>query len=164
MNRQRREHRTLNVELPTLKGEAAYRIYDLEERLLEYAASIIRLVERLSSTRAGNHVAAQLLRSGTSALPNHAEAQAAESRADFIHKFKICLKELRETQRWLRLIHRVPLLQPPSQVDAILAETDALIRVFKASIKTAEQNADGRVRSSKSDVQRSEFAPLGGAR
>jgi len=54
--------------------------YDLEERLLDYAVQIIRVVESLPQTRAGNHVAAQLLRSGTSALPNHAEAQAAESR------------------------------------------------------------------------------------
>ena len=51
--------------------------YDLEERLLEYATSIIRLVEKLPGTRAGNHVAGQLLRSGTSPLPNHGEAQAA---------------------------------------------------------------------------------------
>ena len=53
--------------------------YDLEERLLEYAARVIRLVEKLPGSRAGNHVAAQLLRSGTSPLPNHGEAQAAES-------------------------------------------------------------------------------------
>src|SRR5712691_6792938 len=86
--------------------------YDLEERLLEYAARIIRLVEKLPETRAGNHVAGQLLRSGTSALPNHGEAQAAESRRDFIHKMKICHKELRESRRWLRLIQRVPLLKP----------------------------------------------------
>ncbi len=59
--------------------------YDLEERLLEYAANIIRLVEKLPDTRAGNHVAGQLLRSGTSPLPNHGEAQAAESPADFVH-------------------------------------------------------------------------------
>ena len=71
----------------------------MEERLLEYAARIVRLVEKLPNTRAGNHVAGQLLRSGTSALPNHAEAQAAESRKDFVHKLKICHKELRESRR-----------------------------------------------------------------
>ncbi|MHB8524173.1 MAG: four helix bundle protein, partial [Limisphaerales bacterium] len=85
-----------------MKGEK----YDLEERLLEYAAAIIRLVEHLPNTRAGNHVAGQLLRSGTAALPNHGEAQAAESPDDFIHKMKICLKELRETYRWMLLIRR----------------------------------------------------------
>jgi four helix bundle protein len=112
--------------------------YDLEERLLEYSARIIRLVERLPNTRAGNHVASQLLRSGTSPLPNHGEAQAAESAKDFVHKLKICLKELRESWRWLLLIQRVPLLRP-RLVEALVEETDKLIRVFVRSIQTAEQ-------------------------
>ena len=112
--------------------------YDLEERLLEYSARIIRLVERLPNTRAGNHVAGQLLRSGTSPLPNHGEAQAAESAKDFVHKLKICLKELRESWRWLLLIQRVPLLRP-RLVDALVKETDELIRIFVRSIQTAEQ-------------------------
>ncbi len=112
--------------------------YDLEERLLEYAARIIRLVERLPNTRAGNHVAAQLLRSGTSPLPNHGEAQAAESARDFVHKLKICLKELRESDRWLRLIQRVPLLKP-KRVDPLVNETDELIRIFVRSIQTAQR-------------------------
>lgn len=81
--------------------------YDLEERLLEYAARIIRLTEQMNRTTAGVHVAHQVLRSGTSPLPNHGEAQAAESPADFVHKLKVCLKELRETFRWLRLIQKV---------------------------------------------------------
>lgn len=73
--------------------------FDLGERLLEFAVSVVRLTEEMIKTRASNHVAGQLLRSGTSALPNHGEAQAAESNADFIHKMSICLKELRETER-----------------------------------------------------------------
>ena len=112
--------------------------YDLEERLLAFAARVIRLVEKLPATRAGNHVAGQLLRSGTSPLPNHGEAQAAESRKDFIHKMRICLKELRETLRWLRLVQRVP-LQRPVLVEPLAKETDELIRIFLTSIKTAEQ-------------------------
>ena len=112
--------------------------YDLQERLLEYAARIIRLVEKLPDSRAGNHVAGQLLRSGTSPLPNHGEAQAAESRKDFIHKLKICHKELRESRRWLRLIQRVPLLQP-AKVQALVDETEELIRIFAASLRTAKQ-------------------------
>jgi four helix bundle protein len=113
--------------------------YDLEERLLEYAAAVIRLVEQLPATRAGNHVAGQLLRAGTSALPNHGEAQAAESRRDFIHKLKICHKELKESARWLRLIQRVPLLTE-GEVGSLLAETDELTRIFASSIRTAEKN------------------------
>jgi four helix bundle protein len=65
--------------------------YDLEERLIEYSVRIIKVVEQLPNTRAGNHVAGQLLRSGTSPYPNHGEAQAAESPKDFIHKLRISL-------------------------------------------------------------------------
>jgi four helix bundle protein len=114
--------------------------YDLEDRLLVYAADLIRLVERLPNSKAGNHIAGQLLRSGTSPLPNHGEAQAAESRDDFQHKLKICLKELRETRRWLRLVGKVPLLEPPSDVDPLINETCELIKIFFKSIQTAERN------------------------
>jgi four helix bundle protein len=112
--------------------------FDLEERLLDYAAQIIRVVERLPQTRAGNHVAGQLLRSGTSPLPNHGEAQAAESRNDFIHKLSICLKELKESRRWLRLTKRVPLVDSTNPVDSVLVETEELIRIFAASLRTAK--------------------------
>lgn len=114
--------------------------YDLEDRLLEYAAIIIRVVEHLPATRAGNHVANQLLRSGTSPLSNHGEAEAAESRQDFIHKLSISLKELKESKRWLRLIHKVMNSQRMPEFSTALTETDELIRIFSTSIKTAEKN------------------------
>ena len=127
--------------------------YDLEERLLDDAANIIRLVERLPNNRAGNHVAGQLLRSGTSPLPNHGEAQAAESRNDFVHKFRICLKELRESRRWLRLARRVPLIKPPTEFDPLLEETEALIKIFATSIRTAQRNAEDSSLTSNSPVR-----------
>ena len=115
------------------------RQYDLEDRLLVYAAAIIRLTGNLSDGKAAAHVGGQLLRSATSPLSNHAEAQAAELPQDFVHKLKICLKELRESKRWLQLIRVVPLVTPPSAVDAALQETEELIRIFVASIKTSEK-------------------------
>ncbi|HPO37268.1 MAG TPA: four helix bundle protein [Kiritimatiellia bacterium] len=113
------------------------RTFDLEERLLNYASQIIRLVEDLPDTRAGNHIAGQLLRSGTSPLPNHGEAEGAESKNDFVHKLGICHKELRESRRWLKLIRRVPLLTDTAALDVALDETDELVRIFAASIRTA---------------------------
>jgi len=98
--------------------------YDLEERLLEYAARIIRLAEHVTASPAGPHVALQVLRSGTSALPDHGGARAAESNRDFIHTLKLSLKELRETERWLKLIQRVPLVKKPALVEPLLQETD----------------------------------------
>ena len=114
--------------------------YDLEERLLDFAVRIIEIVEALPNTRTGNHIAGQLLRCGTSPAPNYGEAQSAESRKDFVHKMKVCLKELRETKRALKLTKRVPLVQPPSLVDPLLAETEELIKIFFVSIRTANKN------------------------
>jgi four helix bundle protein len=119
--------------------EASHRSFDLEERLLEYAAAVIRFADSLSRSPAGTHVAGQLLRSGTAALPNHGEAQAAESAADFIHKMSVCLKELRESRRWLRLAQRVPLVKLPATVEPLLGETEELIRIFFSSISTARK-------------------------
>lgn len=113
--------------------------YDLEDRLLEYAARVIRLVDALPVTRAGRHVADQLLRCGTSPLANHGELQGAESRKDFIHKLGLCLKEIDEAWRWLRLIRSVPML-PPKKIDPLLSETEELIKIFAASIRTAQRN------------------------
>ena len=71
---------------------------DLEDRLLDFAARVGKLVEALPDTRLGRHVAGQLVRSGTSPAPNYAEACAAESKKDFIHKLGIALKELCESR------------------------------------------------------------------
>ena len=119
----------------------AQRKYDLEDRLLEYAAAIIRLVEMLPNTRSSNHVGGQLLRSGTSPLFNHGEAQAAESPKDFVHKMRICLKELRESKRALRLVKSLPLVENPLMVDRLLQETEELIRIFVTSIQTARRSS-----------------------
>lgn len=118
--------------------------FDLEKRLLRYAAEIVKLVEALPSTRAGNHVGGQLLRSGTSPYFHHGEAQAAESPKDFVHKMSICLKELRESIRSLRLIQAVPLVKPPSAADWLADETEQLIKIFYTSIRTTKRNQSDR--------------------
>jgi four helix bundle protein len=116
------------------------RKYDLEERLLDYAVLIVKVVELLPNTLAGRHIAGQLIRSGTSALPNHGEAEGAESRNDFVHKLSICYKELHESYRWLRLIQRVPLIQDSGLLHTCISETDELRRIFVTSIRTARSN------------------------
>ena len=114
--------------------------YNLEERLLEFTANIVRLADSLPNTKAGNHIAGQLLRCGTSPLANHGEVEAAESRKDFLHKLRICLKELRETWRWLRLIGRLELIKA-TDLRVSLTEVEQLIRIFAASVRTTERNA-----------------------
>jgi four helix bundle protein len=122
-------------------GVKSDRRYDLEDRLLNFAVDVVELTESLPSTRAGNHVAGQLLRCGTSPLSNHGEVEAAESRKDFLHKLRICLKELRETKRWLRLVSRLERLGQPTNLPVCLNEIEELIRIFATSAKTAEKNA-----------------------
>jgi len=114
--------------------------FNLEDRLLEFTARLIKLVDALFASRAGNHVAGQLLRCGTSPFANHGEVQGAESRKDFIHKLGVCLKELKEIKRWIRLIARVELISA-KRIRPLLIETEELIRIFSASVRTAEKNA-----------------------
>jgi len=116
--------------------------FDLEDRLVDFAVRIIGVVEAPPDTKAGRHVAGQLVRCGTSPAPNYGEAQAAESRKDFIHKMKVCLKELRESMIWLKIIFRKPLC-PPDRLESIMRECDELISIFVSSIKTAQQNQAG---------------------
>src|SRR3954469_33185 len=76
----------------------------LEERLVQFALDSVTLVGQLPQNPQAKHIANQILRSGTAAAPNYGEARATESRADFVHKLKICLKELNETAIWLRIL------------------------------------------------------------
>jgi four helix bundle protein len=115
--------------------------YDLEDRLIEFAVLVIKIAENLKNSRAGNHISGQLVRSGTSPALNYGEAQSAESLSDFIHKFKILLKELRETRVALKIVKRVPLINDIEAVDKALTECNELISIFVKSIDTAKKNA-----------------------
>jgi four helix bundle protein len=114
-------------------------MFDLEERLIDFAVRIIRITEFLPKTKVGKHVAGQLIRCGTSPASNYGEAQGAESRSDFIHKMKICLKELRETKVWLSIIIRANLMKPASTLDPLVNENNELIAIFVTSINTAKK-------------------------
>ena len=116
---------------------------DLLQRLIEFAARIGKVVDELPDTRLGRHVAGQLVRCGTAAAPNYAEARGAESQKDFIHKMGVCLKELRESQCWLKLIVLAELL-PESRLADLLDENDQLIAIFVKSISTAKGRKQGR--------------------
>lgn len=112
------------------------RALELENRLVDFAVRVINVVEALPESRAGRHIASQLVRSGTAPAALYGEAQAAESRNDFIHKMKLCLKELRETGIWLKMVERKPLC-PPDRLGPISSECSELIAIFVSSIKKA---------------------------
>tara|TARA_B110000908_G_scaffold119832_1_gene140468 strand:- start:778 stop:1146 length:369 start_codon:yes stop_codon:yes gene_type:complete len=116
------------------------RQYDLQDRLVDFAVRIITLSAALPDTKAGKHVSSQMLRSGTSSAPNYGEAQSAESTADFVHKLKIALKELRETEVWLKIIAKAKMIEPDTLLEPLIKETDELIAILFASIETAKKN------------------------
>ncbi len=111
--------------------------YDLEDRLIDFAVAIINFVEKLPNIKSANHLGSQLLRSGTSPSLNYGEARSAESRNDFIHKMKICLKELRESYNCLRIMHRGFIYESKEQIQFLEKECDELISIFVKSISTA---------------------------
>lgn len=112
---------------------------DLSERLLRFAVRVGKVVNALPNTRLGRHIAGQLIRSGTSPGPNYEEACAAESRADFVHKLSICLKELRESRFWIRLIVESELLSMKKMAD-MQDECTQLCKVLAQSLLTARKN------------------------
>ena len=114
---------------------------DLEDRLLEFSARVGKLVDALPDTRLGRHVAGQFVRCGTSPAPNYAEACAAESRKDFVHKLGICLKELRESRSWIRLIMKAELL-PGGRLTSLADECTQLMNIVGKSIVTAKGRSD----------------------
>ena len=118
-----------------------YASFNIEDRLINFSVLIIKLAEALPNSKTGNHIRSQMIRSGTSPAANYGEAQGAESRADFIHKLKISLKELRETRVWLLIIKRAELIHSLTKIDSILDENDQLISILFSSIQTANKNA-----------------------
>jgi len=115
-----------------------YENYDLEDRLIQFGITIIKMTEKIPNTRAGNVLGGQIVRSCTSPALNYGEAQAAESRKDFIHKFKIILKELRETKVCLKLIKGSGLVKDKNLINMSEKENDELIAIFVKSIVTAQ--------------------------
>lgn len=111
--------------------------FDLDDRLIEFAVRVIRVANALPNSAAGVHIRGQIVRCATSPAANYAEAQSAESQADFIHKIKIVLRELRETKVWLKIIGRGSLIEPASKLHGLVEENDELISIFVASVKTA---------------------------
>jgi four helix bundle protein len=108
---------------------------DIEDRLIKFAVRVVKLGDQLPRTQAGRHIAGQLLRSGTSPAAHYAEARGAESINDFVHKLKICLKELNEARTWLKIIIGSEMLSE-TKLANITNECDELCRIINASIKT----------------------------
>jgi four helix bundle protein len=113
------------------------RKYDLEERLIDFVLILDEIIEQLPNVRLANHLAGQVVRSGTSPALNYGEAQSAESQKDFVHKMQIILKELRETKICLKIIDRKKFILNDT-ITTVLNENKELIAIFAQSVKTAK--------------------------
>lgn len=117
--------------------------YDWEERLINFGVAMIQISENLPKPFAGNHLSGQLIRNGTAPGLHYGEALSAESRNDFIHKIKVALKELHETNSCLKIISKLNWL-----TDEILSfhlkECNELISIFVKSISTAQRNKQAK--------------------
>lgn len=116
---------------------------ELEDRLLNFAVRIGKIVDSLPDSRMGKHIAGQLVRCGTSPAPNYGEACGAESKNDFIHKMGIVFKELRESRIWIRMIIKSELL-PAKRMNAVLDECEQLCNIVGKSLLTAKSNRSKR--------------------
>jgi len=124
------------------------KLFDLEDRLIEFSCRIVEVVESLQNSRAGNYIAAQLIRCGLAPSLLYGKAQGAESWADFIHKMKIVLKELKETRVCLKIITKSSLIKPIEKLVNIKSENEQLISIIAKSIETAKKNLEAAKSSS----------------
>jgi len=114
--------------------------FDIKERTFEFGVRIVRLVNTLPRTVAGIKMGEQLVKSGTSIGANVEEADGAESKRDFIHKMSIARKEARETRYWLRIVRATGLSKDTQEVSYLLQESDELVRILSAIVKSAKRS------------------------
>ncbi|MFZ4464948.1 MAG: four helix bundle protein [Bacteroidales bacterium] len=115
----------------------------LSERFLNFAINIMKLDSQLCKSYSGRHIYGQLFRAGTSAGANYEEARAGESRQDFIHKMQLVLKELRESQFWIKLIISSKLITTQEEVlNFILKESKELAGITAKSVLTAKSKKE----------------------
>ena len=137
--------------------------YDLEERLIDFGVLMIDVAETTDMKReAGRYLSGQLIRSGTSPGIHYGEAQAAESRKDFIHKMKVILKELKETRRNLVMSSKAKLHRSPAIAEKGIAESNELIAIFTKSIQTAKKGGKQGKKEEQTGLNRITDEPING--
>ena len=113
---------------------------ELQSRLIDFTVEIINITESLKKDFTGQHLGKQIVRSSSSSSLNYGEAQHAESKNDFVHKMSVVLKELRETQINLELIHKTDITTKEEEISRAINECNELIAIFYKSVQTARNN------------------------
>jgi len=113
---------------------------ELEERLIAFAIGLTEACAVMKQNFINQHLSSQILRSGTSAALNYGEAQAAESKKDFIHKNSIVLKELRETHVNLKIMQGSGAMADSEKINYLMDECNQLVSIFYRMVQTARRN------------------------
>jgi len=122
------------------EDKSEYKRVKLETRLIDFTLEIDKICEQLPLTKLGIYITDHTVRSGASSAFHYGEAQSAESRNDFIHKMKVCLKELRECFIGLKFIKRGNFQVNAELLNKLYTENNSLISIFVKSIQTARRN------------------------
>lgn len=123
-----------------MNNDKKERKYDLEDRLVMFVGIIGKLTDQLKDSYESQNLKKQIIRSSSSSALNYGEALAAESRADFVHKLSICLKELIETRVAIKLIQARLFCADTELAIKVGQECSELIGIFFKSIDTAKKN------------------------
>lgn len=120
---------------------------ELKERFRKFSIKIIGLVNTMPNNIAGNAIAKQIVRSGTSPSANYRAACLAKSNKDFLNKLKMVEEEIDETSHWLSVIMDAGLL-PRIDVEELYDESIELRRIVTRSILTIRQTIEAKERQS----------------
>lgn len=112
----------------------------IRDKSFAFALRIVNLAKHLQVTEKEYVLSKQILRSGTSVGALVREAEHAESKADFIHKMSIALKEANESQYWLELLHQTKIINPASY-QSINSDIIQILKLLTAIVKTSKQNS-----------------------
>lgn len=110
---------------------------DLQERMINFAVRIVKMVDSMPNSISGMAIARQIVRSGTSPSANYRAACIAKSDKDFVNKLKMVEEELDETSHWLTLIMRSEMMKP-SRIQPLHQECCELLSIIVKSIVTAK--------------------------
>ena len=120
---------------------------ELKERFRKFSIQIIKLVNTMPNNIAGNAIAKQIVRSGTSPAANYRAACLAKSNKDFLNKLKMVEEEIDEPSHWLSVIMDAEIL-PRTNVEDLYEESIELRRIVVRSITTVKQTISANERQS----------------
>ena len=111
---------------------------DLSQRLFKFGINVIELLKTIKFSEINKVIINQLAKSATSSGANYEEAQAGSSKMDFINKVNISLKEMRESNYWLRILHETKITNT-DETQILINESEELKRILGKIVFTARK-------------------------